>query len=154
MASLAELIQLQLEKGGRATLTVTGVSMYPMLRNCVDKVVLIPITGRQKKGDIIFYRRDNGQYILHRIISVTQEGYICCGDNQSAKEEVRHEQLLAVVDGYFRGEKEHKLTELGYQLYVLACVGLFPLRRYILALRRRGGRLLRKIRRWIKSQKN
>ena len=74
MASLAELIQLQLEKGGRATLTVTGVSMYPMLRNCVDKVVLIPITGRQKKGDIIFYRRDNGQYILHRIISVTQEG--------------------------------------------------------------------------------
>lgn len=145
MEALSELILLQLEKGGRANLTVTGSSMYPMLRNCADSVELIPVTGRQKKGDIILYRRDNGQYILHRIIALTEEGYICCGDNQAEKEPVRQDQLLAAVEGFTRKGKVYTLGDPGYRLYTALWVGLFPVRRYLLALRRRLGRLRRRI---------
>ena len=53
MESLAELIRIQLAERGRASLTVTGNSMYPMLRNCRDQVELIPVADRQKKTDII-----------------------------------------------------------------------------------------------------
>ena len=134
MESLSELIRFQLENGGRANLMVTGNSMYPMLRNGVDMVELVPVTERQKKGDIILYRRDNGRYILHRIVKLTQEGYICCGDNQVEKEPVRHDQLLAVVDGFSRKEKPHSLNNMGYRLYKILWVEMFPMRRYVLAV--------------------
>ena len=132
MDSLAELIGIQLAERGRASLTVTGNSMYPMLRNCRDQVELIPVADR-----------DNGQYILHRIVAMTQDGYICCGDNQSEKEFVRHDQLLAVVDGFIRNDKKYTLCHPGYQVYVAVCVGLFSIRRYLLRVRRCLGRLRR-----------
>ncbi len=147
MESLSELLRLQMENGGRAKLTVTGDSMYPMLKNCRDSVELMPIAPQQKKGDIILYRRDNGQFILHRIIAVTEDGYICCGDNQWEKEPVRHDQLLAVVDSFTRNGKQYTLNQASYRLYVAAWLGLFPVRRYLLGIRRRLGRLRRKMQR-------
>lgn len=145
MESLAELIRLQLKERGRASLTVTGDSMYPMLINCRDQVELIPVSYQQKEKDVILYRRDNGRYILHRIVALTRDGYICCGDNQSEKEYVRHDQLLAVVDGFTRNGKCYTLRNPGYQLYAAVWVGLFPIRRYLLALRRCLGRLRRSL---------
>ena len=74
MKDLAELITLQLEKGGRAKLTVTGFSMRPMLHERRDSVVLIPVRQRQSAGDVILYLRENGQYVLHRIIAQSAVG--------------------------------------------------------------------------------
>lgn len=45
MEELAKLLQLQLDHGGEATLTVTGVSMLPMLYNRRDSVKLAVITA-------------------------------------------------------------------------------------------------------------
>ena len=145
MESLAELISLQLESGGRASLTVTGISMMPMLRHRRDSVMLVPVTGPQKKGKIIFYRRANGQYVLHRIIGLCGDGYLCCGDNQAQKELVEHQQLIAVVDGFTRSGRTYALSHLGYRLYTAVWVNLFFLRRYYIAVRRRFGRLCRQL---------
>lgn len=150
--ALIELIMLQLKERGRASLTVTGNSMYPMLQNCRDQVELVPVSYRQERKDVILYCRDNGQYILHRIISLTRDGYICCGDNQFEEEFVRHDQLLAVVDGFTRNEKKYSLRHPGYRLYADVWVGLFSARRYLLALRRRLGRLRRKLLRGKKRE--
>lgn len=145
MESLAEVIALQLNTGGRANLTVTGSSMLPMLRHRRDAVTLIPADGRQKKGDVILYRRKNGRYILHRIIATEQDGYICCGDNQAVREPVASEQVIAVVDGFTRKGKAYKIDAPGYRLYTAVWVGLFPLRRYYISLRRRLGHLRSKL---------
>lgn len=153
MEALAELIRLQLKERGRASLTVTGDSMYPMLHNCRDQVELIPVSCRQEEKDVILYCRDNGRYILHRIVALTRDGYICCGDNQWKKEFVRHDQLLAVVDGFTRNEKKYTLHHVGYRLYAAVWVGLFPIRRHLLALRRCLGRLRRKISRDKRNEK-
>lgn len=147
MEELSELIMLQLENGGRAKLTVTGVSMMPMLRSRRDTVDLIPVTEKRKAGDIILYRRENGQFVLHRIIRVTEDGYICCGDNQAMREDVSHSQLLAVVDGFTYKNKHYTLEDPGYRLYAWACVKLFLFRKPYIAVRRRLGRLRSAIRR-------
>ena len=139
MEQLSELLMLQLENGGRAQLRVTGWSMMPLLYNCRDTVELIPVSQQQKAGDIILYRRENGKYVLHRIIAVTEDGYICCGDNQAEREAVRHAQLLAVVDGFIRNGKRYTMDEIGYRLYTAAWVKLFPVRKYYIAIRRRLG---------------
>lgn len=141
MESLAEVIALQLNTGGRANLTVTGSSMLPMLRHRKDAVTLVPADGRQKKGDVILYRRENGRYILHRIIALEWDGYICCGDNQAVREPVAQEQVIAVVDSFTRKGKVYKTDASGYRLYTALWVGLFPLRPYYIKLRRRMGRL-------------
>lgn len=136
---------MQLDNGGRASLTVTGSSMVPMLHHRKDSVVLIPITGKQKKGQVILYRRDNGQYVLHRIIAVNKDGYVCCGDNQFVREAVSHDQLLAVVDQFTRKGKTYACDDPGYRAYTAVLVNMFFLRRPYIILRRYLGRLLKKI---------
>lgn len=144
MEDLAPLLEMQLESGGKARLTVTGYSMMPMLRNHRDTVELIAPTGQLKRGDIALYRRDNGRYVLHRIIGLRGGDYICCGDNQADREPVRQEQVLAVVEGFVRNGKHHSLTEPGYRLYAGLWVHCFWLRRPYIAIRRRLGRLRRR----------
>lgn len=145
MESLAEVIKLQLENGGRANLPVTGSSMMPLFYSRRDSVTLIPVDGQQKKGEIILYRRENGMYVLHRIIKAEQDFYICCGDNQYEKEIVKHEQLIGVVDQFMRAGRTYSREHLSYRMYQTLLIGLFPLRRGYIALRRCLGRLRRKL---------
>ena len=141
MESLAQLIRLQLENGGRSSLLVTGISMYPILRHRRDTVELVK-PERLRRGDLVLYQRDSGQYILHRIITRPKDGtFICCGDNQWIAEQVRTGQVIALVDTYLRDGKRICAHSWGCRLYVWAWVGLFPVRRPLLWLRRRLGRI-------------
>ena len=152
MEELYKVLLLQLENGGRARLTVTGRSMLPLLRAYRDAVELIPVSGEQEKGKIILYRRDNGQYVLHRIVRKTAEGYICCGDNEAAREPVEQRQLLAVVDGLIRKGKRVALNNLSYRMYVGLWVGLFCFRGPYIKIRRWCGQRYRKIRKSFKNK--
>ena len=60
--------------------------MWPFIREGRDLLLIIPAERPLKKYDIPLYRRDNGQYILHRIIGRDESGYIMRGDNRSVKE--------------------------------------------------------------------
>ena len=150
MEELAKLLQVQLNNGGRADLVVTGVSMYPMLHNRKDSVSLIPPPQLCKKSDIILYRRESGQYVLHRIVRVKDGGYICCGDNQAETEPVAHSQVMAVVNGFTRKGKTYTLDHKGYRVYLFFWVDLLPVRQVYIILRHALGDLRRK---WKKKQK-
>ena len=145
MESLYEVIGLQLQNGGKANLMITGVSMKPMLTEGRDTVILIPITEDPVAGDIVLYRRDNGQFVLHRIIRITPESYLISGDNQYALEEVSRQQMLAVVSGFTRKGRVYALQEPGYRLYCWVWVKLFWLRKPYIKLRRRLGRIYHKL---------
>lgn len=153
MEELAKLLQMQLDNGGRATLTVTGVSMLPMLRDRRDSVELITATQPPKKGDLILYRRVNGQYVLHRIIRADAEEFICCGDNQWEQESVAASQMVAVVQGFSRAGKSYTVTHMSYRLYVWLWTGLFPVRRPLIALRRMLSRWRRMLRRFYADKR-
>lgn len=144
MESLAQILALQMESGGVARLVVTGDSMYPTFRNRKDVVYLSSDAAKLKKKDLILYKRDSGQYVLHRIVSRPKGGsFICCGDNQWEKEPVNSRQVIAVVTGFRRKGKEQTPKTVSYRLWVDLWVGLFPLRRPLLALRRWLGRIRR-----------
>ena len=141
MEQLVQLLDVQLRTGGKAYLTVTGNSMRPVLRNLTDRVELIPV-GKLRSGDIILYRRENEQYVLHRILrALPDDSYLCCGDNQWETEVIRREQILAVVSGFSRGNKTYPVSHPGYQMYVRTWVALHPIRKPLLAVRRRLGSL-------------
>ena len=91
--------------------------MLPMLRQGIDSVVISPTPEVLRKYDLPLYQRDDGKYILHRIVAVG-ETYTCAGDNQFVVEPgVRRDQMIALVTGFYRGESYHSVEEPLYQIY-------------------------------------
>ena len=117
LESLMPLFKEKLAEGKTVTFFPKGTSMMPMIRQGVDKVVLSPLPKKLKKYDLPLYQRDNGQFVLHRIVKAGQT-YTCIGDNQYIYETgVRHDQMIGLVTGFYRGEKFHKVNSLSHRLY-------------------------------------
>ena len=117
MDDLMPLFWEQLDAGKTVKFSPRGISMRPMLRQGIDSVVLSPVPEKLKKYDLPLYQRDDGKYILHRIVEVG-ETYTCIGDNQFDYETgVRHDQVIAVVTAFTRGQRLHSVNELPYRFY-------------------------------------
>lgn len=137
---LIPLIREMLAAGHSVRFSPRGTSMLPMLRQGIDSVTLSPLPEKLEKYDLPLYQRDNGQYVLHRVIGVGTD-YTCMGDNQFDPETgLRHDQMIALVTGFTRGKKEHSVTELGYRLYCR----LWHYSRYPRSVWRRGKNWLRR----------
>lgn len=142
MHELVLLMQESLAAGQTVRFSPKGISMLPMLRQGKDAVTLSPVTGPLHKYDIPLYRRDNGAYILHRIVRAG-ETYTCIGDNQYVLEPgVRQDQIIAVVTSFSRGDREIPMTSLGYRAYVRLWHWSRPARRF-------AGRVKRKLKRML-----
>ena len=117
MEELAPLIRDALSRGQTVQIRPRGVSMLPMLRQGTDSVELSPVPEKLRKFDLPLYQRQDGTYVLHRIVDA-RDTYTCMGDNQfTAERGLRPEQMLAVVTAFYRGEKKHSVREPGYWLY-------------------------------------
>ena len=117
LEQLMPLFRERLQMGKTVRFMPRGISMLPMLRQGIDSVVLSPIPEKLKKYDLPLYQRDNGKYILHRIVAVG-DTYTCIGDNQLEKEYgVRHDQMIGLVTAFYRGNQYHSVDELGYKTY-------------------------------------
>ena len=113
------------DAGIYASMTV-GTSMYPMLRQQRDTVVIVPVDGRAKKYDVVLFRRGD-QNVLHRVIRVLPDGYLIRGDNCDAEESVSEEQILGVLAAFVRNGKHRKSTDLSCRIYAHLIVWLHPL---------------------------
>lgn len=117
LEQLLPVIEEQLSQGRQVKFSPMGTSMLPMLRQGRDQVVLSPVPRKLKKYDLPLYRRDNGQFVLHRVIWAG-ETYTCMGDNQFVAEPgLRHEQMIGLVTAFWREEKEIRVTDASYWIY-------------------------------------
>ena len=112
-----ETIESVLATEGVFVSTTSGYSMYPMLRDRKDTVILkAPETGL-KKGDVVLYK-SNGTYILHRILEVREDSFVIRGDNCDDKEYgITKEQILGVLTEFYRGNKQIHLNNWNYRWY-------------------------------------
>lgn len=94
-AAAVEAMMQTIRLGGRAELVVTGISMLPFLHPLRDSVIL-EAPSALLVGDIVFFSRGGGRFILHRIRRILKNGVlVVCGDNQDWTEQVAPEQVLA-----------------------------------------------------------
>ncbi len=115
--ALMPLILERLSEGGTVRFTPHGNSMRPMLDGVQDQVVLAPMPERLHKYDLPLYRRDDGHYVLHRIIRVDGT-YTCIGDHQFKPEPgLRHDQMLALVVAFVRKGHTYSVTAPHYRFY-------------------------------------
>lgn len=116
---LMPLICEVIGNGGSFELVVTGSSMAPTLTDMHDKVSLVSAETRPpKRNDILLYRRDNGQYVLHRMLR--RRGNVCTvnGDAQTQTEKITDAQIIAVVQSVCVKDKWYSVDSVGNRLYV------------------------------------
>ncbi len=117
MDALMPLFSEQLALGKSVRFAPRGVSMLPMLRQGIDSVVLSPLPEKIQKYDVIFYRRGNGRYVLHRVVKCGKT-FTCIGDNQYTLEPgICREQMIARVSGFYRKDRYWACDSPLYRFY-------------------------------------
>ncbi len=158
LQELSPLMLACLEQGQEVVLTITGNSMSPYLRHQRDQVVLTPCDPTSLQlGMIPFYRRHNGQYVMHRIVgrddgkTMRRYGskkeypsagdglqYVMMGDAQSYIEHgIRPDQIVARATAFIRMGKRVECDSPGYRFHRLLWHRLLPLRKTFIWLDRR-----------------
>ncbi len=126
-----------LEKYGKLVYRNVGTSMLPLLKQGRDLFIIEPVKGKRcKKYDVVLYRCPPGKYVLHRIVEVREKDYVILGDNCLKKEYgIKDEDILGVMTGFVRKEKQRNCKEPVYQVYSRMWVWTYPVRLVINQLR-------------------
>ena len=137
-----------IERDGRLVYTNVGDSMRPLIRQDRDILIIEKPQGRLKKYDVPLYKRDSGQYVLHRVLKVRDSDYVICGDNRYSKEYgITDRHIIGVLTAVVRDGKEIPITDLRYRLYVHLWCDFFPIRAFILKAKHFPKWLKRKLKR-------
>ena len=107
-----------IENDGQFVGTTSGVSMRPMIVSGQDVVVIEKKKERLKPLDVALYMRNNKDYVLHRVLKVTDTGYIIRGDNCYSDEVVKEEDVIGVLTQYFKKDKIVMMDDKKYLRYV------------------------------------
>ena len=103
---------------------INGTSMQPLLH----KNDLVELTDKFeiKKNDILFYKRLDNTYVLHRVVKIKGDVLYIVGDHQVKKEIVYENQLIAKAISYTKKNKKYFFKGFKYKIY------LFTLKFYII----------------------
>lgn len=116
-----------LEKYGSLTYKNTGISMLPLLKQGRDSFTVRSLNKNEscKKWDVVMYKREPNQYVLHRIINVHQESYDILGDNCiNIEYNIPKKNIIGVMTDFTHRKKHFTVNNLLYKIYV--CIWCKP----------------------------
>lgn len=126
----------EIKRTGRIIYTNVGDSMMPLIKQGRDVLVISAVNGRLKRYNIPLYKRDSGQYVLHRILKVRKNDYVICGDNRCNKEYgITDRHIIGVLSGIIRDGREIPVTDIKCRIYAHLWCDLFPVRVLIIRIR-------------------
>lgn len=127
-------IEEVLAKEGKYIGPTVGVSMLPMLKDRRDSIVVRPKTERLKPLDVALYHRGDA-YVLHRVITPIDGGYLIRGDNTYSDEIIPEEDVFGVLTEFFRKNKHVYCTDKKYLRYAKRRVKTYKIRRFFVRLK-------------------
>ena len=132
---ISPVLEETIMSGIDVKLTVTGNSMFPTLRSKRDSVLISKDYDSLKKYDIPLYKRDNGEYILHRVIKIKNGMFCANGDNQyTVEENIPEASVIGVVKEIYRGDKTILCYSFRYKIYSIFWVAVRPMRGLLINL--------------------
>lgn len=124
---------------GKLIYTNVGDSMFPLIKPR-DLLVIKKVIKPLKKNDIPLYKRDSGQYVLHRIVKIKNGEYYICGDNRFAVEHgITDSHIIGVLTDIIRDGKTIPVNSGEYKSYTKR----LPLRRTIIRIKNKGTALIK-----------
>lgn len=119
-----------LEQGKEVPLLITGNSMSPFLVHQRDEILISPPDGSWKKGDMAFFQRKNGHYVMHRILRVNSEGdCFFIGDGQMLVEgPIAPGQIFGKITAVKRKGKWIRPGKFWWEFFEHVWLNVIPLR--------------------------
>lgn len=128
------------ERGQSVKFAVTGMSMFPFLREGIDSVEAIKADFNSiKYGDIVLILRNNeDRYIMHRVIEKEVDCFFIVGDAQTIIEgPIYPEQIIAFVSAIWRDDKRIECSDKKLRFLTILWLKLRPFRGVILKIARK-----------------
>ncbi len=135
METLLPFIEEAFERNQKFKIPITGTSMNPLLIQGRDFVFIEKPDFPLQVGDIPLYRRDDGAFVLHRIVKKGVKDYTLSGDNQFLLEHgITDEHIIGVVTALCIDGKVIDVTDPEYvkhkNKYVKNVRRRYPIRRF------------------------
>ena len=128
IAVLRELI----EEGHQVSLLISGSSMSPFLIHHRDTIYFKKPDRELRVGDMVFYRRGNGKYVMHRIRRIRPEGFYMIGDAQwEIERPLQREQIFGLITAVERKGKLIQPGDFWWEFFAKVWLRIIPLRRLI-----------------------
>ena len=122
-------IEQELRNNGFVLMHTVGISMRPMLHERREQNLIRPPQGLPRANDVVLYRRQNGQYVLHRIIRSRGGVLYIRGDNCYLCEKVPADRIIGVLRGFYRKDRYIDCEKaLLYRGYVWLWRLVYPIR--------------------------
>lgn len=155
----------ELARKGQLIYTNVGDSMMPLLRQGKDLLIIKrpkewdvpyegsePIARKLRRLDVPLYKRDNGAYVLHRVLKVRKKDYVICGDNRYQREYgINDRHVIGVLTGVVRDGREISVHDKKYLFYAHMWCDFFWIRAGILWMKRLPARVRRKLGKLMKG---
>ena len=140
----------ELERTGRITITIKGVSMRPLFHADSDALIVKKCDVEALKNlDIVLFKRPgpNGmQYVLHRIVGRRQDGnFIIAGDNCTGADIVPPQAILGIAVSAQRGNKPIPLKGIRYAAYEKLWCAPYRMRFVVLRVKNKARAVAKKI---------
>lgn len=120
------------EEGRVVSMLIAGSSMSPFLCHNRDYIYFTKPDRELRRGDMVFYQRDTGQYVMHRIYKRKKDGYYMVGDAQTQIEgPLRGDQIFARI---IKVKRKGRIIEPGnfwWEFFEHVWIRIIPLRKVI-----------------------
>ena len=116
-------------RSGKIVIALTyGDSMEPLLYNKSTRIVIQKVNSELNKNDLPVYKRESGEFVMHRIIKKDDDFYYTRGDNRVGLEKIPKEWVFGVVTEIHRKNKHFFVSDKKYKLYVNIWNFIYPIR--------------------------
>lgn len=134
-AQYVSVLRELVEEGKQVSMLIAGSSMSPFLCHYRD-VIFFEKPGRDiRRGDMVFYQRDSGQYVMHRVYRTAPDGYYMVGDNQTEIEgPLQRDAIFALITKVNRKGKIMEPGDFWWDFFEKVWIRIVPLRRPLIRL--------------------
>ncbi len=124
LAMLKELV----DQGRQVNLLISGSSMSPFLIHHRDTIYFQKPDRELKSGDMVFFRRSNGQYVMHRIVKIRPDGFYMLGDAQTEIEgPIDRAQIFGLVTAVKRNGRMLRPGDFWWEFFARVWLRIIPL---------------------------
>lgn len=122
--------------GKDVNLLISGSSMTPFLCHKRDTIIISKPDDHFYRGQMVFYIRDTGQYVMHRIHHIDRKGYLfIVGDAQIDIEgPIRKDQVFGVINKVIRKGKLIEKGNFWWDFFENVWIRIVPIRPYLVKL--------------------
>ena len=123
-----------MEEGKEVSMIISGSSMNPFLIHHRDSILMKKPDGPVRRGEMVFYQRPSGAYVMHRVHHIDKNGMLyMVGDAQTEIEgPLDPDCVFAIIIKVKRKGKWIQPGDFWWFFFRCIWIGCIPLRRLLM----------------------